>query len=181
MTRPARVGSERPIADTMPAVTLPETARVPERDDELPHAEGGRIAEPHGRWGRAVGAQHREVGEGVGPDDGGRGHGAVVERELHGDGAFHDVRARQEVPLLRDDRRAPGARPLARAHAHRRDRRQHRLGDAHDRRGVGVERFLVVHVTSVDLSPGCPGASSRTADGACGEDGEEGNGAGYRT
>ena len=78
---PERTGSERPSADTTPAVTEPgEAVRVADRDDELADAQPGRVAE-HGRVQVArVGAQDGEIGQRVGADDVERQLAAVDER-----------------------------------------------------------------------------------------------------
>jgi hypothetical protein len=46
---PDRVGSERPSAETTPAVTEPAKVRVSDRDDELTHAKPLCVAEVGGR------------------------------------------------------------------------------------------------------------------------------------
>jgi hypothetical protein len=69
VARPSRVPSERPSALTTPAVTDPTKAeRVADRDHELADLELGGITEP-GRGRVTVGADDREIGEGIAADD----------------------------------------------------------------------------------------------------------------
>ena len=68
--RPERVGSERPSAETTPAVTEPgEPVRVADRDDEL--ADPQPLASPSsaGTRSRPSTPQDREVPERIGADD----------------------------------------------------------------------------------------------------------------
>ena len=66
---PARAGSERPSAETTPAVTEPaKPLRVADRDHELSHAQALGVAERRGREVVVLRAHDGEVGQRVGPD-----------------------------------------------------------------------------------------------------------------
>ena len=80
--RRERAGSERPSADTTPAVTEPANPlRVADRDHELADAQRRGVAELGGLELAAVGAQHGEVRERVGvPTTEKRDLAAVGER-----------------------------------------------------------------------------------------------------
>ena len=66
---PARVGSERPSAETTPAVTEPaKPCGLPIATTSWPTRSVGGVAELGRRQRLAVGAQHRQVGERVGAD-----------------------------------------------------------------------------------------------------------------
>ena len=68
--RRERAGSERPSAETTPAVTEPaKPVRVADRDHELADAQPFGVAELGGGEAVALGAQHRQVGERVAADD----------------------------------------------------------------------------------------------------------------
>ena len=145
-TRPAAVGSERPSADTMPAVTLPA------RPSGLPSATTSwptrRVeASPCSTGGGVVAAreQDREVRQGVPADHVGGGRRPVGEGGLGGGRPGDDVGAGQQVAVAGDDARAARAGPTSRrADLEAGHRRQHRLGDGHDGARVGVERLTVV-------------------------------------
>ena len=66
-TPPAPVGSERPSAETTPGRhRAREPVRVSDRDDQLPGAQLGGVAERGRSEVALVAAQHGKIGEGVG-------------------------------------------------------------------------------------------------------------------
>ena len=120
--RPAvreRTGSERPSAETTPAVTDPaKPCGLPMATTSWPDPEPLGVAEHGRREAVLLGAEDGEVGERVGPDDLGRDLAAVDERGLHLPSvAGDDVgRGEQEAVGGDDDAAAAADRPAAAAH-----------------------------------------------------------------
>ena len=78
--RPLRAGSERPRADTTPAVTVPPRPwGLPIATTSWPDTEPAGVAELGGHERGRVGPDQRQVGERVAPDDLERGLAAVDE------------------------------------------------------------------------------------------------------
>ncbi len=154
---PERVGSERPSAETTPAVTVPArpiglpiaTTSWPTRSSSAsPSLAGVRSL----AWARTSG----QVGKGVGADDLGAQLAAVREGRADAVVALgHDVRRGQHVAVGgdRDGAAAALAPPPAGApgDAQVRHRRPQPLGDARDGARVGVERLRVGKALLVGL------------------------------
>ena len=100
MTRPAAVGSERPRADTMPAVTLPaRPSGLPSATTSWPTRRVEASPELDRRRRVATRVQDREVGQRVAADDVGGDRRPVGEGGLGGGRPGHDVGAGQQVAV----------------------------------------------------------------------------------
>jgi hypothetical protein len=113
--------------------------RVADRDDELSHPQRLGVAELGRLQSVSIGPQHREVRQGVGPDNLERELAAVDERRTPAAGAGDDVGGRQHEAVRRDHDGAAAAPPDAQVRHGRREL----LGNADDGLGIRVERVLL--------------------------------------
>jgi hypothetical protein len=125
-----------------------EAHRIPDRDDELPHAEPRRLAELRRlEVGAALKPEHRQVRELVAADHVERDLPSVHERGRAAIRATHHVGRRQREPIGGDDHARARAVHPASAHAlpnpEAGDRGDQAFGGRCDHARVRVERLLV--------------------------------------
>ena len=94
----------RPNADTMPEVTVwPTLNGIADGQHHVAHLQIGGVAQcDDGQLGQCD-LQHRDVGFGVGPDEGGAGLTTVAELDLDVGRTLDDMVVRQQHAVSRDD------------------------------------------------------------------------------
>ena len=115
ISRPVLERSDRPSADTTPAVTVEfEAQRIADRDHELAAAQPLGIAQPRRRQGDVVDdAQQSEVGVRIVAQHARLDGARVGQRQPHGRGALDDVAVGQHQAVGRDHHARAGAAALA--------------------------------------------------------------------
>ena len=114
ITRPDWVGSDRPSALTIPAVTLPASpSGLPSATTTCPTLSRDASPSSTGGGHGTARAQHGEVGERIPADHLDPGGRAVGEGRLARVGAGDHVSAGQQEAVGRDDAGAAGARRRA--------------------------------------------------------------------
>ena len=145
ISRPERARSERPSAETTPAVTVElEAERIADRDHQLAAPQPLGIAERRRRQGhRRIDPHQREVGVGIVADHARRQAASLGGHQLDARGAADHVAVGQHQAVGRDDdaRAGAGARRIAAVpDVDPHDRGADAVDHVGDGRRIGVEQ-----------------------------------------
>ena len=150
ISRPVLERSDRPSAETTPAVTVEfEAQGIADRHHELAAPQSLGVAQPRRRQGDVVDdSQQREVGVRIVAQHARLDGARVGQRQPHGGGALHDVAVGEHQAVGRDHDARTGAAALALLAVGRRldphDGGADPVDDIDDGLRVGVEQGLFI-------------------------------------
>ena len=139
--RPLRDASERPSAETTPAVTVEsKPSGLPIATAIWPRLSVAAVAEHGRRQAGAMRLEQRQVGVGIGAEQLGAHPAAVGEGDFERGRAVDHVMVGDDQPVRRDGDAGAHAAALR---DDGRDGRADAVGDRRDRAGIGVEQLAV--------------------------------------